>query len=396
MAPARRAADVTRRVLILGGRAPVALDHARRFHRLGWQVQVADSIPCRLSGWSSAVDATHALRPPRLDARGFVTDLNRIVSDQRIDLLLPTCEEALHLSRHRAALPASLQVAVDDFDTLATLHSKWDFQRVARQHGMPVPDSGRVRTLAQAREWAHGRAVVLKPEFSRFGVHVRLYPEGIPADAADLAPLGTWVVQDYLAGDELCSYAIAHRGRLLAHAIYRPTHRLRRSSSYYFQPVQRPALRDAVAALVRGTHYSGQVSFDWIEGADGIARALECNPRATSGLHLFPADADLPSALLGNGEVQEPTSSRARMIAVLMATAGVQDAIRRRQPTAWLGDWRRADDVISVPGDRLTPAGSLVDLASYAKLALRQGCNLREAATRDIEWDGEPMQAVDR
>ena len=66
------------------GTLQTALDHARRFQRQGWQVHVADSIPCRLSGWSSAVAATHALRPPRLDARGFVTDLNRIVSDERI------------------------------------------------------------------------------------------------------------------------------------------------------------------------------------------------------------------------------------------------------------------------------------------------------------------------
>jgi len=394
MAPAPGRVGMTGRVLILGGRAPVALDHARRFHRLGWTVQVADSIPCRLTGWSSAVAATHALRPPRFDPRGFASDLNRIVSAQRIDLVLPTCEEALHLSRHRAVLPTSLHVAVDHFDTLAALHSKWDFLRAARQHGMPVPDSGRVHTLEQAREWAQGRPVVLKPEFSRFGVHVRLYPQGIPDDAQALAPLGAWVVQAYLAGDELCSYAIAHRGRLLAHAIYRPTHRLRGSSSYYFEPVQRPAMGAAIAALVAGTGYSGQISFDWIEAADGSAQALECNPRATSGLHLFPIDADLPGALLGDGDLRVPHSPRARMIAVLMATAGVREALRRGQPGRWREDWRGADDVISVAGDRLTPLGSLVDLASYARLALRQGCNLREAATRDIEWDGEPLPAL--
>ncbi|MNV61190.1 hypothetical protein D3C71_1536880 [compost metagenome] len=257
-----------------------------------------------------------------------------------------------------------------------------------------MPDSGRVRTLAQARDWAQGRAVVLKPGFSRFGVHLRLYPQGIPADAGELPTLGNWVVQAYLAGDELCSYAIAHQGRLLAHAIYRPTHRLGRSSSYYFEPVHRPALRDAIAALIRGTHYSGQISFDWIEPVDGSACALECNPRATSGLHIFPSDVDLPGALLGAGGLREPGSPKARMIAVLMATAGLQDALKRRQPGEWLADWRRADDVISVPGDRHPPLGSLVDLASYGRLALRQGCTLREAATRDIEWDGEPLRSV--
>lgn len=384
------------RVLILGARAPVALDHARRFDRLGWQVHVADSIPCRLTGWSSAVEQTHALPPPRYAPDAFVAELNRIVARERIDLLVPTCEEALHLARHRPALPRSLHVAVDGFGTLAALHSKWTFLSIARQHGMPVPDSGRVTSLEEAREWAQGRAVVLKPEFSRFGLHVRLYPQGIPPDAPALPALGPWVVQAFVAGDELCSYAIAHRGRLLAHAIYRPRYRLHRSSSYYFEPVQRPAIRDAIAALVRGTHYSGQISFDWIETAEGGALALECNPRATSGLHLFPFDCDLPAALLGEGELQEPVAPRARMIGALMASAGLKQAVQQRQVGQWRRDFGSAVDVISTAGDRLPPLASLLDLGSYARMARQHHCSLRQAATRDIEWDGEPMAAVTR
>ena len=386
---------MTGRVLILGGRAPVALDHARRFHHHGWQVHVADSIPCRLAGWSSSVAQTHAIAPPRYDPRGFVGDLRRIVTGQRIDLLLPTCEQAVYLSRHRPALPRELQVAVDDFATVASLHSKWQFAGIAAACGMPVPATARLRTLDQAREWAAGRGVVLKPEYSRFGVHVRLYPDGIPATAPALPPLGDWVVQEFLEGKELCSYAIAHRGRLLAHAVYQPTYRLRRSSSYYFEPVHRPAIRDAVAALVRHTDYSGQVSFDWIEGADGIARALECNPRATSGLHLFPCETDLPAALMGGGTLCEPVDAAPRMIAALMLSAGLASAVAHRTVAQWLQDWRRAKDVVSVPGDRLPLAGAVGDLGAYAMLAIRQRCNLREAATRDIEWDGEAIPAVD-
>ncbi|MBD9477530.1 ATP-grasp domain-containing protein [Pseudoxanthomonas sp. PXM02] len=386
---------MTGRILILGGRAPVALDHARRFHHHGWQVHVADSIPCRLTGWSSSVTQTHAIAPPRYDPRGFVEDLRRIVAGQRIDLLLPTCEEAVYLSRHRPALPRELQVAVDDFATVASLHSKWQFAGIAAACGMPAPATTRLRTLDEAREWASGRGVVLKPEYSRFGVHVRLYPEGIPAAAPELPALGDWVVQEFLPGQELCSYAIAHRGRLLAHAVYRPSYRLRRSSSYYFEPVDRPAIREAVDALVRHTRYSGQLSFDWIEGTDGIARVLECNPRATSGLHLFPSDADLPAALVGEGPLHEPINARPRMIAALMSSAGLASAAAKGSLRQWQRDWQRADDVVSVPGDRSPLVGALTDLGAYAVLALRQQCNLREAATRDIEWDGEPMPVVD-
>jgi hypothetical protein len=56
---------VTRNVLILGGRAPAALDHARRFAHQGWTVRVADSIPCQISGASRAVSATLRVASPR-------------------------------------------------------------------------------------------------------------------------------------------------------------------------------------------------------------------------------------------------------------------------------------------------------------------------------------------
>jgi predicted ATP-grasp superfamily ATP-dependent carboligase len=379
------------RVLVLGGRSPVALDHARRFAAQGWQVHVADSIPCRLSASSRAVHACHRIAPPRFEPGGFVRDLAALISARRIDLVLPSNEEALYLSAYRGRLPAAVQVAVEDFALVSALHSKWDFVNLARAHGMPVPDSARVQDLAQARAWAGDRPVVLKPEFSRFGVHVRLYPRGIPADAPELPPLGPWVVQELLQGTELCSYAIAWRGQLRALACYAPRHRLGRSASFYFEPVQRDDITRAVAALVAGTGYTGQISFDWIVGADGCARALECNPRATSGLHLFPADAALPAALAGEDVSCTPDLSRPRMLGAVMLGAGLPAALRSGRQRQWWRDWSRAGDVLARPGDRLPLAGAVADIGAYTLLAARQGVNLRQASTRDIEWDGEAL-----
>lgn len=357
-------------------------------------MHVADSIPCRLSGASNAVARTHALRPPRYAAAGFVADLQRIIGAERIDMVLPTCEEVFYLSRYRPCLPAGTWVAVDDFDKLRALHSKWEFLRLARDCGATVPASARVQTLAQARDWAAGRPLVLKPEYSRFGVHVRLYPQGMPAQADALPAQGSWVAQAFHSGTELCSYGIAHQGRLLAHAAYRPAYRIRRSSSFYFEPVEHDAIHSFVAAFVRKIAYSGQISFDWIESADGDLAVLECNPRAISGLHLFSLDAGLPSALAGDGDCQLARGAQPRMITSLMLSLGLPASLRRGGWRDWLADYRRAGDVISIAGDRLPLAGALSDLASYAGLAAKQRCNLREAATRDIEWDGEALDAV--
>ena len=381
-------------VLILGGRAPAALDHARRFARSGWTVHVGDSVPCRLAGWSRSVAGTVALAPPRQAPARFAADLSRAIAAHRIDLVLPTCEEVFYLSRYRSALPAQVRVLADDFDTLARLHSKWHFLGLAQGCGANVPESARVRTIGEAREWAAGAPLVLKPEYSRFGVHVRIHPQGLPADAPALPPMGDWIAQRHHAGRELCSYAVADRGRLLANAVYRPSHRLRRSSSYYFAAEPTPAIDAFVAAFVLKLGFTGQVSFDWIIGEDGRATVIECNPRATSGLHLFAPGDDVPAAVAGTGSgMLQPDAARAAMIAPMMLTVGLASAIARGALPAWWRDWRRADDVMTAPGDSRPLPGALADLGSYARLALAQGCNLREAATRDIEWDGEPLPA---
>jgi len=79
----------------------------------------------------------------------------------------------------------------------------------------------------------------------------------------------------------------------------------------------------------------------------------------------------------------------------LMLTAGLQEAVCKGRLAQWFEDWRRADDVIQVPGDRLPMIGSIGDLVSFTQLALRRRCNLREASTLDIRWDGEPLEALD-
>ncbi|MEH6415707.1 ATP-grasp domain-containing protein [Pseudomonas sp. CGJS7] len=314
----------------------------------------------------------------------------RIAKTERIDLIVPTCEEVFALSRYRQALPASVRVLADDFDKLKALHSKRQFLELARDCGAVVPESLAVTSLEQARVWADGRPLVLKPEFSRFGVHVRLYPNGMPADAPPLGLDQTWVAQRFCVGTELCSYSIADGGRLLAHSVYRPAYRLYRSSSFYFEPQPTPAIREFVERFVGKIGFTGQISFDWIVGEDGSATVLECNPRATSGVHLFAPGDGLPAALMGQASrCIEPASGRAKMLAPVMLSAGWLQALRQGRARQWWRDMRRADDVLSAAGDRLPPLGGLADMVAFAGIALRRGCSLREAATRDIEWDGE-------
>jgi hypothetical protein len=381
-----------RSVLILGARAPVALDHARRFSQQGWRVHVGDSISCELSARSRAVSGQVALPSPRYHGFEFSRVLGDYVHKHRIDLLVPTCEEVFFVARYRERLPAFLHIPVAPFDVLRRLHSKIDLLHEAQASGFDVPESHAVQTLEEARVWARGRACVIKPEFSRFGVFVRLYARGIPADAPPLESQGRWVVQSFCEGTELCSYSIASQGRLLAHQTYRPAYRLGRSSSYYFAPVLAPQIEANVHALVARLQFTGQISFDWMRDATGRCRVLECNPRATSGLHLFDMRDPIPAALTGEQtSLVRSSATSPRMLTAVMATSGPLQALRQRRWRQWCSDFADAGDVLSVAGDRGPLVGGLVDLLAYARLAFKARSTLREAATQDIEWDGQPI-----
>jgi len=382
-------------VLILGGRAPAALDHARRFAHQGWTVTIGDSIPCRMSGWSRSVTSTVTLPSARFASRAYVDGLSHAIRTHRIDLVVPTCEEVFYLSRYRALLPESARVAVGVFDTMDTLHSKWRFLEAAQGCGAVVPESACVDTLEQARSWAGTDPVVLKPEYSRFGVHVRLHPNGIPADAKPFDVPGRWVVQRFCHGRELCSYSVIDRGRLLAHVTYRPSYRLQASSSFFFEACPSPAIQKFVDMFARKMDYTGQLSFDWIEADNGNAQVLECNPRAISGVHLFGLDDALPAALAGAAtDCVVPANHAARMISAVMLVAGGAQALRDSRVGLWWQDFRRGVDVIAAPRDPLPFFGGLLDFGSYARLAVQNRCNLRQAATCDIEWDGDPLAAL--
>ncbi len=380
------------RVLILGGRAPVALDHARRFAQQGWTAYIGDSLPARLSGWSRAVTRTFRLPAPRDALPAFATELHAIIQRERIDLLLPTCEEVFFVSRIRARLPRACTVFAAPFEQLRQLHSKWTILALARECDIPVPQSACVQDMDAARLWASGRGVALKPEFSRFGVHVRLYPHGIPNEAPPLEVPGAWVVQAFREGTEICSYSIAVNERLCAHVAYRPTWRIARSSSYYFDPVPSPRIQGFVERFVGRQNFTGQISFDWIESQTGELHALECNPRAISGLHLFAVDAPLPSAIVGEQvPLLAPATATPRMLAAVMLAVGLPTALRRSQLRQWHCDWSRARDALGIAGDRAPALGAIADMEALLRISARRCCNLRVAATRDIEWDGATL-----
>ncbi|MEO1285230.1 MAG: hypothetical protein AAFV92_10165, partial [Pseudomonadota bacterium] len=136
------------------------------------------------------------------------------------------------------------------------------------------------------------------------------------------------------------------------------------------------------------TKWTGQISFDLIRDANGQIWPLECNPRATSGVHFFSETSGFDQAIL------PPHSDVTTDISVAQ---GVRLALWLYGPSALLrsGDlkklwhaFRHAEDVLNRPDD---PVGLLPQIRSvfeFAGVALARGISLKAASTLDIEWDG--------
>lgn len=353
------------RILITGIRAPVALDLARVFRGQGHEVFGCDVFRTSLFGESLTY------RSPRLDPDGFQADAARIVGQVGPDLIIPLCEEIYYWAQLR-----QYPLFAPDLDMLMRLHSKYEFAQFAAGLKLSVPLTERTP------DWAPDS--VLKPEFSRFGTRLRIRPTQGPK-VNDL--MNPWIRQAYVAGEDLCFYAMARKGKLRAFSAYRSAWRTKGGASYYFEPIE-PELADRMMAIAikLGTalDLTGQIACDLRLDQAGKLWLLECNPRATSGLHLLVDDpAALVSAFLGGaGDLVTPGGQPA-CLGLAMMLYGWPGALRKGRLDAWSQDMAVARNVLE--GKTMA---ALADSLNFSLKATLRRQALVEFLTNDIECNG--------
>jgi hypothetical protein len=374
----------------------VALELARHFAAGGDTVFVADSAPHFLARSSRVIEGAFHVPSPRFASRAYVDAIAAIVADRHITRIVPTCEEVFYLAAPGDRLRSLVELFCPPLDVLASLHNKWRFSELAAGlvGAVQVPPTWLVESTADLENLPiPPTELVVKAVFSRFAVQTLIRPTRAQLAQLDPTPERAWVAQRYIVGRELCTYSVARDGILTAHAAYAPTWRAGASSSFYFSPVDCPALKDFAAGLAATLHYTGQLGFDFIEQSDGTIYVLECNPRATSGVHLFRPSDGLRNAFEGTAStVIQPRSRRSAMLASAMALLGLRQALRSGTLRQLVADYWRARDVIWSPTDPLPAAYVFVGLLGYLELARRYSISPIAASTRDIEWDGQPIR----
>jgi predicted ATP-grasp superfamily ATP-dependent carboligase len=302
-------------VLLTGGRAIPTLDLARKFHETGRLVYVADSIPFSVSRASNAVCQYFTLPSPKSDTRKYIAALSNIAQRYSVDLIIPTCEELFYIARNSHVFTGRCQILVDEFAKLDQLHDKFRFIQLADSLGFQTPHTQKANSKEELahvlRTWEVNGSVVVKPIYSRFGTHVTILKN--PRATAPLARLGKppWVVQQYIDGEPLCSYSVCRDGKRIVHVTYKTPYTTMRPFEYraglrgpgvYFISACDDEIDRWVVKFVKYTEFSGQIAFDFVRQPDGAVIPIECNPRLTSGIHLFSDSARICDALTGNSE----------------------------------------------------------------------------------------------
>lgn len=378
------------RVLILGARAPACLEWARAFNEAGWTVSVGDSLSQPLSRFSRSVHHFVRLPEPRLNPAAWIEALTIVIKAQRIDVLLPTCEEVFYLAHGIERLRPLCRVLTSDFALLHRLHHKGQFAAMIQGWTLSAPPT-RLLTDHQA-VWALSAETaqwVFKPAYSRFASQTLIRPEAKQLSKVRPTIDTPWIAQRFIQGRELCSFSVLINGQLRAHSVYQPRFRVGRGSGIYFAPATPEPVRGFLEQFGRETGYTGQVGFDFIEDHAGCFHVLECNPRATSGVHLFDNRRQALVNSLGeaSSSVLEPTQEP-RMIALAMLLLAAPS--QSLSGTFWR-DFRLARDVIVQQGDVLPLAAQWLSLGEILCRAATRRCGVLAASTADIEWNGQAL-----
>jgi glutathione synthase/RimK-type ligase-like ATP-grasp enzyme len=386
------------RFLLTSSRLPFALEAIRKLGRSGHTVYASDTFRSAPGSHSKHVAEAFVTAAPGFDAAGFLDDLEAIVRSVAIDLVIPAFEEVFYIARHRERIERYARVFAPSFDTLGTLHDKLRFHALARELGLPV-----LPTLVARDRAELGRAIgqyarfFARPAYTRGGV--TLFTNAGPLAGSstldDHTPTAAnpWIVSPFVDGIDVCSYSIAHGGRVSAHATYHHPLMLEHAGGIVFESVVSDDTLRVAQQVAEATRYDGQLSLDFLR-TDGNLYVIECNPRPCAGLVVMP-DAMFDAGLRDASPeltLVAPAGVRRKLSLALIRNA----LVHRREAAENLAALLRPDpDIYADPRDLVPLLWQLVAYSRVLRYRLHRGrverSDLMQGYFHDICWDGAEM-----
>jgi hypothetical protein len=215
-----------KKVLLTGGRTFITLELARVLSNDNIEVYVADSHRIFLTKYSKCVKKSFLCEEPKYNPEKFIKSLEKIIVENKIDLVIPIFEEIMYISYGLDVLKKHAEILCMPFDVMDSLHNKDLFYLEQKKQNIKTLDSKIIRNLESLEKFANVAKfpIILKKVYSRASqdvMKIDTYNELLSKNINfDMDFCNPWIYQKYLDGNKYCSYSLCDSGKVIGHIAY--------------------------------------------------------------------------------------------------------------------------------------------------------------------------------
>ena len=292
------------RVLVSEGSSTSAREAVTILGLAGHHVEVCDPSSWCLARYSRFLRKFHRCPGLRNDPAGFLHFVEKLLATRHFDVLLPTHEQGFLFARVRQRLTDRVGLALPDFDSYRTAHSKAGFSRLLDQLALPQPPTRIVKTADELHEAVRVPSVIkTSVGTASRGIWFVRGASDLNIALYDLESNGAFadevLVQDLVTGTTEKAQSVFCRGRLIGFHAYRQVEPGVGGGEAIKQSVNRPLVRAYLKAIGERLDWHGALSVDYIMPIDSVVPLLiDCNPRLVEPGNAYRAGTDLVDLLL--------------------------------------------------------------------------------------------------
>lgn len=372
------------KIAITSARAPVALEWTKFFRKEGHAVILLDSLSQPLAAHLSKTDegVTYRKLPaPRWHFPAYQEEMRRVID--QVDFLVPTCEDIFFLAQLDLSAAQKRKCFMTDARILLNLHHKQKvYEQVCVDSNIKFPKT-KLLTSHKDIDWLSLKETILKPVYSRFGSSVILNPQVKDLAQLEISSHYPWVQEQRLQGVQVCHFAICQSGQVITQVAYKSAYELNGSASSFFEPYDEPAIFQFVQRFVSENQFTGQLAFDFMATDHGLY-LLECNPRATSGLHLVTTSLHFQN---GRFSASDKLEKNAYSIGGLLFPVFAWASLKKGKIMQLIKDIHRSESILK----GIKKRDLLQSLYEFYQIARQQGIGISQASTYDFEYNGEDL-----
>jgi predicted ATP-grasp superfamily ATP-dependent carboligase len=277
-------------------------------------VEVCDPTPYCLARFSRFVQKFHRCPAMRDDPAGFLAFVEELLAKGDFDVLLPIHEQGFLFARVRQRLEDRVGLALPNFPSYRTAHSKAGFSRLLDQLGLPQPATLIVKSASELREAVRFPCLVKTSVgtasrgiwFVRNDGDLDGALQGLSANGAFADEV---LVQELVVGTTEKAQAVFCRGKLIGFHAFRQIAAGAGGGEAIKQSVSRLNVRTLLATVGEKLAWHGALSVDYVVPDDSATPLLiDCNPRLVEPMSAYFAGVDLLGLLLQVSQGETPAA----------------------------------------------------------------------------------------